>query len=135
MKKVSIFAIVLAGMVACTSIESPSSVRVLADTVGFASKAVQMDSVYSRIISHQGDSLKRRQTVPGARLVICPHDDYAYVGWQYPATLQNITAKTVIILGVAHKAKTFNIENKLVFDGFDCWHGPYGDVKVSPIRD
>lgn len=135
MNKLSIFAIVLASMVACTSSKSPKSVRFFADTIGFASKATQMDSVYARIFRFQGDSLNRKQALPGARLVICPHDDYAYVGWQYPATLRNITAKTVIILGVAHKAKTFNIENKLVFDSFDCWHGPYGDVKVSPIRD
>ena len=53
----------------------------------------------------------------------------------YPAVLRNITAKTIIFFGVAHRAKSFNLENQLVFDSFETWHGPYGPVKVSPLRE
>ena len=53
----------------------------------------------------------------------------------YPAVLKNIQAGTIIIFGVAHKAGSFNLENQLVFDSFSAWHGPYGEVKVSSLRD
>ncbi|MGD9976500.1 MAG: AmmeMemoRadiSam system protein B [Bacteroidales bacterium] len=110
-------------------------VRQMADTVGFANKAFKADSVIARIQRLQADSLNAKPLNESFRMAICPHDDYTYVGWQYPAVLRNIQAKTVIIFGVAHKAKKFNLENKLIFDGFDYWHGPYSNIKISDLRD
>lgn len=119
----------------CNSRNSNQHVRPMADTVGFASKQFQVDSVLSRIESLQSDMLSKALHLNGCRLAICPHDDYTYVGWLYPATLRNITAKTVIIFGVAHKAKRFGLEDVLVFDTFSHWHGPAGNIAVSALRE
>jgi MEMO1 family protein len=111
--------------------------RGLADTVGFAHLDWQMDSVMARIqaLSHH-DLIRTRQAAGTVwKTAICPHDDYTYTGWLYPAVLGNIKAHTVIIFGVAHKASQFNLENKLIFDSFRSWQGPYGTVKVSPLRE
>jgi len=114
-----------------------SLLRGLADTVGFAPLDWQMDSVMARIREHHGDDLNSAEQPAGTvwKTAICPHDDYCYAGWMYPAVLKYIKAKTVIIFGVAHKASTFNLENQLVFDAFDSWQGPYGPVKVSSLRE
>ena len=111
--------------------------RGLADTVGFAHLDWQMDSVMARIRLLNHDDLIRTKQEAGTvwRTAICPHDDYTYAGWLYPAVLRNIKASTVIIFGVAHKASSFNLENQLVFDSYTSWSGPYGEVKVSPLRD
>ncbi len=111
------------------------SIRQMVDTVGFASKTYQVDSIIVRINRLYGDTLKKKPINESYRLAICPHDDYTYVGWQYPAVLRNIKAKTVIIFGVAHKAKKINLENKLIFDSFTHWHGPYSNIKVSNMRE
>ena len=111
--------------------------RGLADTVGFAHLDWQMDSVMSRIRALSHDDLIRTQQASGTvwRAAICPHDDYTYTGWLYPAVLRNIKAHTVIIFGVAHKASQFNLESQLVFDSYRSWQGPYGPVQVSALRD
>lgn len=113
------------------------SVRGVVDTTGFAHLAWQMDSVMVRIHALSQKDLDRTEQPEGTvwKTAICPHDDYTYTGWFYPAVLRNITAKTVIIFGVAHKAREFNLENQIVFDSFTSWHGPYGDVKVSALRE
>jgi len=116
------------------NIQKETNVRPLADTVGFAHLAWQMDSLMARI----------ERQVPGSvnfhyegtpRVIISPHDDYAYVGALYPAALKNIKANTVILFGVAHKAKLMKLENQLIFESYDYWKGPYGHVKVSGIRE
>jgi MEMO1 family protein len=65
---------------------------------------------------------------------VSPHDDHYYAGRLYSLWVPYIKAKTVILFGVFHKARVWDCENKLVFDSFESWHGPYGPVKVSPIR-
>lgn len=66
---------------------------------------------------------------------ISPHDDYQYAQQVYAHVYPHIRAKHVIAVGVAHKARDFpEVEGKLVFDGFDAWHGPYGEVAISPLR-
>jgi AmmeMemoRadiSam system protein B len=109
----------------------------LADTVGFAHRAWQMDLVMSRINALNRDDLDSLQQPEGTvwRAAICPHDDYAYAGWLYPAVLRNIRARTIIIFGVAHQAWRYHLENRLVFDSFSTWRAPYGKVAVSPLRE
>jgi AmmeMemoRadiSam system protein B len=116
-------------------------VRKPVDLVGFPTQAWQMDSVMNRIFNIQGqkilDSWKRnniKKFTPW-KLAICPHDDYTYAGWLYPAVLRNVKATTVILIGVAHKAKKFGLEDKMVFDSYDQWAGPYGPMKVSILRE
>jgi AmmeMemoRadiSam system protein B len=116
-------------------------VRKPVDPVGFTTQAWQMDSVMNRIFTIQGqkllDSWERNDIKKFTQLkvAVCPHDDYAYAGWLYPAVLRNVKASTVILIGVAHKAKKFGLEDKMVFDSFDEWAEPYGPVKVSIIRE
>ncbi len=111
------------------------------DTVGFASKAEQMDSVMNRLMNRYGkyyDSLYKAQNVNKAlllRFAICPHDDYTYAGFLYNELYPHIKANTVIILGVAHKAKKFKVEQKIVFDSYKYWHAPYSDIKISGLRE
>ena len=116
--------------------------RGLADTVGFAQRARQMDAVIRRIDEGEAgivrDVLLRNNEVPPDRrwrVAIAPHDDYAYASFMYPLVLSNVRAPTVLIFGVAHKARAFSLENKLVFDSFTHWHGPYGNIAVSALRE
>jgi AmmeMemoRadiSam system protein B len=123
------------------TMEAQIKLRGLADTVGFAHLRTQMDSVVQRIQKQDGGRIAgilHEKQVSGNtawRTVIAPHDDYSYVGYLYPLVLQNIKARTVIIFGVAHKAAKLNLENKLIFDSFTHWRGPYGNVKVSSLRE
>ncbi|HHE32200.1 MAG TPA: AmmeMemoRadiSam system protein B [Chlorobaculum parvum] len=131
------FALILSHSLLLARSDPEFSTRALADTVGFVHKAWQMDSVMVRIKRLYHDDLARTQQPAGTvwRAAICPHDDYTYASWLYPAVLRNIKAKTVIIFGVSHKAWRYNLENRLVFDSFSTWRGPYGKVTVSPLRD
>ena len=112
-------------------------VRQVVDTVGFAHLDWQMDSITSRISTEFGEQLDEVKQSPETswRAAICPHDDYTYTSWLYPAVLKNIKAKTIFIFGVAHKAGQFKLENRIVFDSYDAWQGPYGEIKVSPLRN
>lgn len=132
-----LFALMLASGTLPARADAEPSTRALADTVGFAHRASQMDSVMARIKALNHDDLARTQQSAGTawRAAICPHDDYTYASWLYPAVLRNIKAKTVIIFGVAHTAWRYHLENQLVFDSFSSWRGPYGNVNVSPLRD
>ena len=120
--------------------DKKSSVRQVVDTIGFAQYDWQMDSIMERIEREQSKILNEKLAYSeadgfGWKVAVSPHDDYAYVGYMYPAVLKNINAKTIILFGVAHKAKKLNLENQIIFDSFDYWKGPYGNVKVSDIRN
>ena len=110
----------------------------LVDTVGFAQYSWQMDSLMNRIKEYQwnlqDESILKLNPAP-AKAVVCPHDDYTYVGYLYPATLSQIKAKRVILFGVAHKAAKLHLENQIIFDTYSSWKGPYGKVKVSGLRE
>jgi MEMO1 family protein len=115
--------------------------RGLADTVGFAHLERQIEAVVERIAAQDGQRIERilkdKGVVAGDhwRMAIAPHDDYAYAGFMYPLVLRNVAAPVVIIFGVAHKAWQLGIEDQIVFDSFTHWHGPYGDIKVSSLRE
>ena len=116
-------------------------IRQPVDPVGFATRGWQMDSVASRINRIYGrriaDILDDNEIRPfmSWKVVICPHDDYTYAGWLYPLVLRNVKTPTVILIGVAHKARKYRIENRMVFDSYDFWKGPYGPVRVSGLRE
>jgi MEMO1 family protein len=115
-------------------------VRNQKDTVGFASKAWHMDSLmqrYARVYGDYYEGIDKDNGIDGKdvlRFAVCPHDDYTYAGFLYNEVFSHIKAKTVIILGVAHKAKKFGIEQKIVFDDFIRWHAAYKDMDISPLR-
>lgn len=109
----------------------------MVDTVGFAHEGWQVDSVVNRIERTYAGNLSSIKFDPTTewRVAICPHDDYTYASWQYSALLKNLKAKTVIIFGVAHKAKLLNVSDQLVFDSYTHWHGPYSNIKVASLRE
>ena len=100
-----------------------------------------MEAVVQRIAAQDGARLETCSPGQGRipadrwRMAIAPHDDYAYAGFMYPLVLRNVKARTVIIFGVAHKARQLGLEDQLVFDSFTHWSGPYGDIAVSPLRE
>ena len=116
-------------------------VRPLADTIGFAQYAHQMEGVLDEINSNWGSRIDEMLSEAGIdeadqwKTVISPHDDYGYAGYLYPAALRNVKGHTVILLGVAHRARLLNLEDQLVFDIHDAWKGPYGPVMVSDTRE
>ena len=110
---------------------SKNNVRPLKDTIGFAQYTWQMDSLMARM----GRTGWKKTTGSPWKMVICPHDDYTYVGTLYPELLQNIKAPNLILIGVAHKAAQMGIEDSLVFDSYTEWKGLWKNVPVSPARD
>jgi len=138
MKKLIIFSIM---SLLCIHLYAQKRIRQPVDTIGFATKAWQMDSIIKRIDRTYGsfldsfDNLTALKDNSVYRLAICPHDDYTYAGYLYECVLHHIRAKTVIIFGVAHKAKKFSVEQKLVFDSFDEWKEPYGNMRISSLRE
>jgi len=127
--------ILLINLLSCHSKEmadSAQKIRPLKDTIGFAQYPRQMDTLMARIDQTTGWD---RKTGPPWKMVICPHDDYTYVGKLYPELLQNIKAPNLILIGVAHKAALLGIEDSLVFDSYTSWKGPWKKIPVSPIRE
>lgn len=108
--------------------------RPLADTVGFAHNAVQMDSIMKRLTRMFPKETSTSQQ-KNLKVIISPHDDYTYVSNLYPVALSGVKAPVVILIGVAHKARAMGIENKMIFDSYTHWKGPYKEVKVSSMRE
>lgn len=123
---------------ACKRNELNSSVRPPVDTVGFAQYSWQLDSVLARITRLQSDKLSQAQsafdTSAVFRVAISPHDDYAYVGYLYPALFQHVRSDVVVMFGVGHKARNFNLEDKIVFGTYRRWKSPEGSVKISDLQ-
>ena len=110
--------------------KTTSHTRQLIDTIGFTQYNWQFDSIMARI-----DPSDKIPSDRIAKAVICPHDDYAYAAGLYSKSLEEIKAKTIILIGVAHRARNFNLENKLVFGSFDNWKSNNNTIPVSPLRD
>jgi MEMO1 family protein len=123
-----------------SSVLIAQNIRSQKDTIGFASKAWQMDSIIKRINASYKTYYKNLYSTQNLakknhfRLAICPHDDYTYAGFMYKEVFSHVKAKTIIIFGVAHKAKKYGIEQKLVFDNFEFWQAPYGKIKTSGLK-
>ena len=116
-------------------------IRKFKDTIGFAHKSIRMDSIIGRITVGYCEKVQKilkhanvNDTIKW-KVAISPHDDYSYAGYLYTAALCNMEAGTVIVFGVAHKAGSYGIDNKIVFETFTAWECPYGNVKISPLRD
>jgi AmmeMemoRadiSam system protein B len=108
-------------------------VRGQLDTVGFPvtdEQAVDVVSTALRLEGMAGASA-------GAPLVggICPHDDHLYAAQVYVHLTQRIVAPRVLLIGVFHKAREWQLADRMVFDEFQAWHGPWGPVVVDPVRE
>lgn len=111
--------------------DQAKNIRHLVDTVGFAQYSWQMDSLMARL---DRGGWEKKDGLPW-KLVICPHDDYTYVGKLYPELLQNVKAKNLILIGVAHKAARLGVADSLVFGSYSFWKAPWKAVPVSPAND
>jgi AmmeMemoRadiSam system protein B len=111
------------------------TVRPIRDNVGFSWKANEMNELMAYLSKHNKiTKVGSHELIAG----ISPHDDYLYAGNIYYTLYPNIKTKEVVIFGVTHGTvrKAMNDpRNVLIFDDYDEWHGPYGNVKVSPLRD
>ncbi|MFO7890997.1 MAG: AmmeMemoRadiSam system protein B [bacterium] len=112
------------------------SVRGLADTVGFSQNKQEIEAVINKIkqLSRKEHAPKRgsnKNYIGG----ICPHDDHLYAGRIYVDLLEDFTMDHIIIFGVAHQARDWGVKGKLIFDDFDFWKGPCGNIKVSYLRE
>ncbi len=111
------------------------------DTIGFVTTAGQMDAVRAQcreLAFPRHNALDAEHGWDdGTAFVagVCPHDDYYYAGRLYSLLLSRVRANTVILFGVFHKARVFDLRDKLVFDSYKTWRGPYGPVRVSPLRE
>lgn len=103
-------------------------IRPIHDTIGFAQYTWQMDSIYKRL--HLKDVSNNKHW----KAVISPHDDYKYAGKLYHKSLEGINASTIILIGVAHRARNFKLQDKLIFGSFTHWKSPYGNLKVSDLN-
>lgn len=120
---------------------SPSNVRHPVDLVGYTHTAEGIAAVVEHAAEAEAAQLEEVRIRLGfeasTRLTaaISPHDDYAYAQRAYVHVYPYLKARHVILVGVAHKARNFpESEGKLVFDSFDAWSGPYGEVEISPLR-
>ena len=113
-----------------SSDQSSQHIRHIEDTIGFAQYAWQMDTIMARI-----DDTDKQLNDQIYKTVINPHDDYAYAGGLYAKTLSGIKAHTIVMIGVAHRARNFNLRDQVIFGSFDAWQSPYGAVTISKHRD
>ena len=112
------------------------SIRPIRDNVGFCWQPDEMNMLMKYLSSHAD----KTANFPSANLVaaISPHDDYLYAGSVYYPLYKLIKTKEVVIFGVTHGTvrKAMNDpKNILIFDDYKYWHGPYGNVSISPLRE
>jgi len=105
------------------------------DTVGYASRAAQMDSVWRLSALPPAPESLGAAPRAGVVAVMAPHDDYLYAGRVYRRVLPLITARTVVLVGVFHRYRRFGLRDRLVFDDYRAWRAPDGPVPVSGLRE
>ncbi len=137
------FSIMSAALImACTNLKDQSEKNIRKSMFieeGFTPK--KFDLIMDRIFEEHADLISQTEKInltneiKDARLIISPHDDAAFVGYLYPALFKNLTAKTVFVIGVAHRARNFKLEDHLIFDSYNNWETAKGNVPVSEIRD
>lgn len=112
-----------------------TSIRPVRDSIGFCWNAIEMDSFIKFLQAHEKDTVSDSGSMAGA---ISVHDDYLYAGRVYYPLFRNIHAREVIIFGVTHGSVRKEMGpqgNQLILDAYKFWHGPYGEIPVSPLRE
>ncbi|MFC2085234.1 AmmeMemoRadiSam system protein B [Bacteroidota bacterium] len=109
--------------------------RAVRDNVGFCWNSVEMQNFIEYL-----DKLNVSNEISTDNLIsaISPHDDYLYAGRIYHSLFRRIKAKEVIIFGVTHSSvrKEFgNPQDVVILEEFDYWTGPFGNVKISAMRN
>jgi AmmeMemoRadiSam system protein B len=116
-------------------------VRGQLDTLGFVVGQPAAEEVVAAAVRLEQDSLAeqdgRLAMAPGDGFVggICPHDDHLYASRVYVHLTERITAPRVLLIGVFHKARLWDLRDRVVFDSFEAWHGPWEPIRVDPLRE
>ena len=108
-------------------------VRGQLDTVGFAVTREQAEDVVARAIQAE----RQRLVAPPEALVaaVCPHDDHLYAAGVHAHATERIASPRLLLVGVFHRARLWESRDRVVFDRFQSWHGPWGPVPVDPLRE
>jgi AmmeMemoRadiSam system protein B len=116
-------------------------VRGQMDTVGFVVEEAPAEDVVSTAVALEHESLAAQDRRLGMAADdgfiggICPHDDHLYASRVYVHLTERITAPRVLLIGVFHRAKSWGLRDRIVFDHFDAWHAPWGEIEVDTMRD
>jgi MEMO1 family protein len=109
--------------------------RPVRDKTGYCWDVPQLERFMSFLQAH---APKQADDLPPLIAGISPHDDYLRAGRVYYPLYQRISAPEVVIFGVTHRAirnKLGDPQDKLILDSHADWHGPYGKIKVSQLRE
>jgi AmmeMemoRadiSam system protein B len=118
-----------------TSGFNAQTVRPVRDSVGFCWDGTEMDKFIEFLEEENPASNFSSENLVAA---ISPHDDYLYAGRVYYPLYQLIKAKEIVIFGVTHgtvRRAMNDPKNVLILENFNRWAGPYGNVKISPLRE
>ena len=129
------FGIISLAVPAWAAATDGSTVRGLADTVGFSYTPEQIEAIVKMSEEIEGDRLDASRTEEPWLGAVAPHDDHLYASRVYVHLTERITAPRVLLIGVFHRAKSWGLRDRLVFDAFDAWHGPWGEIEVDPMRN
>jgi AmmeMemoRadiSam system protein B len=110
--------------------------RPIRDDVGYCWNIEQAD----RLMDYLASASTGEETGPPPDLIagISPHDDYLYAGQIYYRLFKHVHAKEVVIFGVTHSSVRKALgdpQDKLIFDAYTDWKGPYKNVNISKLRE
>ncbi len=110
--------------------------RPIRDDIGYCWDIRQMDRLMNYLES--ASTLPETDQLPSLVAGISPHDDYLYAGQVYYPLFKHINAKEVVIFGVTHspvRKALGDPQDKLIFDSYTSWEGPYQEVNISKLRE
>lgn len=131
MKKRAMFSVLILVMFVTVLAQGTRPVR---DHIGYT----WSPNPTNRLIDYLLSSCHLDMELPPLVAGICPHDDYLYAGPVYLPLMRRIHTKEVIVFGVTHHGVRMAMKdpkNVLILDNYDNWKGPYGPVKISPLRE
>lgn len=124
-------------VVMCFSVLFAQELRPVRDDIGFCWQAGQIE----RLVDYLKTSFPDKEDpgrMPALIAGISPHDDYLYAGRVYYPLFKRIKAKEVVIFGVTHstvRKKIGDPQDRLIFDEYKFWRGPYKNIEISPLRE
>lgn len=104
------------------------------DTVGYPSRAGQMDVVWARALAAPAPASLGPAPSPGVAALLVPHDDHAYSARVLARTLPLVTAKHVVVIGPSHGYARLGLRDRLLFEPYRAWASADGPVRMSPLR-
>ena len=110
--------------------------RPIRDDVGYCWNNQQLDRLMDYLASTSTG--EEPGQLPPLIAGISPHDDYLYAGRIYYRLFKHVNAKEVVIFGVTHSSVRKALgdpQDKLIFDAYTYWKGPYKNVNISNLRE